>query len=43
VKRSRGSPDRFEDPARVADAIIARVGKNIVLVLAPAPGGAARA
>ena len=33
MKRSGGSPDRFDDPDRVADAIIARVGKNIVLAL----------
>jgi acyl-CoA hydrolase len=33
MKRNDGSPDRFDDPDRVADAIIARVGKNIVLAL----------
>ena len=33
MKRSRGSPDRFDDPDRVADAIINRVGKNLVLAL----------
>ena len=33
MKRNDGSPDRFDDPDRVADAIIARVGKNLVLAL----------
>jgi acyl-CoA hydrolase len=33
MKRSCGSPDRFDDPDGVADAIIARVGRNIVLAL----------
>lgn len=33
MKRNRGSPDRFDDPDRVADAIIDRVGKNLVLAL----------
>jgi len=33
MKRNDGSPDRFDDPDRVADAIIAHVGKNIVLAL----------
>jgi Acetyl-CoA hydrolase/transferase C-terminal domain len=33
MKRNRGSPDRFDDPDRVADAIIERVGKNLVLAL----------
>jgi acyl-CoA hydrolase len=33
MKRSRGSPDRFDGPDRVADAIINRVGKNLVLAL----------
>ena len=33
MKRNRGSPDRFDDPDRVADAIINRVGKNLVLAL----------
>src|SRR3954462_3413498 len=33
MKRNDGSPDRLADPDRVADAIIARVGKNIVLAL----------
>ena len=33
MKRSRGSPDRFDDPDRVADAIINRVGRNLVLAL----------
>jgi acyl-CoA hydrolase len=33
MKRNDGSPDRFDDPDRVADAIIGRVGKNIVLAL----------
>ncbi|HMJ28133.1 MAG TPA: acetyl-CoA hydrolase/transferase C-terminal domain-containing protein, partial [Xanthobacteraceae bacterium] len=33
MKRSRGSPDRFDRPDRVADAIINRVGKNLVLAL----------
>ena len=33
MKRNEGSPDRFDDPDRVADAIIARVGKSIVLAL----------
>ena len=33
MKRSRGNPDRFDDPDHVADAIINRVGKNLVLAL----------
>ena len=33
MKRSRGSPDRFDDLDRVADAIINRVGRNLVLAL----------
>jgi len=33
MKRNRGSPDRFDDPDRVADAIINRVGKNLMLAL----------
>jgi len=33
MTRSGGSPDRFDDPDRVADAIIDRVGKDIVLAL----------
>ena len=33
MKRNDGSPDRCDDPDRVADAIIARVGKNLVLAL----------
>ena len=33
MKRNRGSPDRFDDPDRVADAIVNRVGKNLVLAL----------
>src|SRR6476646_8153574 len=33
MTRSGGSPDRFDDPDRVADAVIARVGKDIVLAL----------
>jgi len=33
MKRNDGSPDRFDDPDRVADAIIDRVGKDIVLAL----------
>ena len=33
MKRSGGSPDRFDDPDRVADAVIDRVGKDIVLAL----------
>ena len=31
--RSGGGPSQFEDPDRLADAIIARVGKSIVLAL----------
>jgi acyl-CoA hydrolase len=33
MRRSGAGPVAFEDPERVADAIIARVGKNIVLAL----------
>jgi acyl-CoA hydrolase len=33
MRRSGGEPITFDDPERVADAIIARVGKNIVLAL----------
>src|SRR5262245_44130227 len=33
TRRSGGAPVAFEDPDRVADAIIERVGKNIVLAL----------
>src|SRR5256886_15628953 len=33
VTRSGAGPVSFQDPDRVADAIIARVGKNIVLAL----------
>ncbi len=33
MRRDGGAPVAFEDPDRVADAIIARVGKNIVLAL----------
>ena len=33
MKRSHGHPAQFEDPNRVADAIIERVGKDIVLAL----------
>src|SRR3989440_2226617 len=33
VTRSGAGPVSFQDPERVADAIIARVGKNIVLAL----------
>ena len=33
MKRSGGSPDRFDDPDRVADAVLDRVGKDIVLAL----------
>ena len=33
MTRSGGSPDRFDDPDRVADAIVNRVGRNIVLAL----------
>src|SRR2546428_9053567 len=33
MRRSGGAPVAFEDPDRVADAIIARVGKNIELAL----------
>src|SRR5258708_6595325 len=38
MTRGAGAPVAFEDPDRLADAIIARVGKNIDLVLPPAPG-----
>ena len=33
MKRNEGSPDRFDDPDHVAEAIIARVGKKILLAL----------
>ena len=33
-----GNPSRFADPAAVADAIIARVGKDIELALPLGPG-----
>ncbi|MGZ3362794.1 MAG: acetyl-CoA hydrolase/transferase C-terminal domain-containing protein, partial [Xanthobacteraceae bacterium] len=33
MTRSGGSPDRFDDPDRVADAVIDRVGKDIVMAL----------
>jgi acyl-CoA hydrolase len=33
MRRSGGEPVSFQDPERVADEIIARVGKNIVLAL----------
>jgi acyl-CoA hydrolase len=33
MRRSGGEPVAFDDPERVADEIIARVGKNIVLAL----------
>ena len=33
TRRSGGAPVAFEDPDRVADAIIERVGKNIELAL----------
>ncbi len=33
MTRSRAGPDRFDDPDAVADAILARVGKEIVLAL----------
>jgi hypothetical protein len=33
MRRAAGGPTRFDDPARLADAIIERVGKTIVLAM----------
>ena len=33
MKRSGGSPESFDDPDHLAEAIIARVGKEILLAL----------
>ena len=33
MRRTAGAPARFDDPARLADAVIERVGKSIVLAL----------
>jgi len=33
MRRAAGAPARFDDPARLADAVIERVGKSIVLAL----------